>query len=104
MKHIKLYEDIFDNSKCKKYIITSLKSDKYDDVYINLYENLYHTMNKNSFRALYYYDQIDKKIEEYINRQEIDYIPIDHIAYESNDLSDALKALEAIISTYKYNL
>jgi hypothetical protein len=101
MKYIKLYEDIFDNSKYKQYIITKF-IDK--GIYINLYENLYHTMNKNSFRALYYYDPSAEKIEEYINKQEIDYIPIDFIVYESNDLEDALKTLEAVINTDKYNL
>jgi hypothetical protein len=109
MKYLKTYEDSrskwqFDNSKYKQYIITKVVSDRSEDIYINLYENLYHTMNKNSFRALYYYDELDEKIEEYTNRQEIDYIPINKIIYESDDIEDALNTLNTIINSKKYNL
>ena len=113
MKYLKKFEilrsrDIFDNSKYKRYLITKYKSDKHDDIYINIYENLYPTMGKNSFRALYYYDEFAKKIEEFINRQEMDYIPIDKIVYESDDLEDSIKTFNEIIemeiAKEKYNL
>jgi hypothetical protein len=103
MKYIKTYEDIFDNSKYKKYIITKYKrykSDNSEDIYINLYENLYYTMNKNSFRALYYYEEFTNKIEEFINRQEIDYIPINFIVYESDILENSIEELDEIIKLH----
>ena len=104
MKYLKQYENWINNSEYKRYIITKYESDKHDDIYINLYENLYHTKKINFFSLKYYYDETTDKIVKVTGDKEMNFIPINKIVYESNKLSDALEVLDSLIKTDKYNL
>lgn len=102
MKHILTYKH--NNKKYKKYIITKVKSDKHDDVYINLYENLYYTKKTDSFSCIYYYNEFEDDIVKYLIPSEQYTIAFYHIVYETNDLSDAIETLRTISKSEKYNL
>jgi hypothetical protein len=98
MKHIKTYED--DNSQYKKWIITQVKSDKFSDIYTNLYENIY---TQNTFICRYYLDQNTNIITK-LNGTETRYINTDGIIYQTDELSEALEYLTLLTTSNKYNL
>jgi hypothetical protein len=103
MKYIKQYETAV-NTEYKKYVITQVKSDKFSDIYTNLYENLFYTKNINSFICRYYLEQDTNIIQKFNTTNELNYLNTDSIIYQTDELSDALEFLKVKVKSDKYNL